>query len=304
MNTTLAGVLYLPNNMIITNLKGGLGNQMFQYALGKKMSLKNNDELKLDTTGLDMAEKVGDEYRPFELDAFNIQSSIASEQEIAKIRTPLGFVSKIVNKFRFKILRQMHIGWEPETLNKTGDMYLDGFWQSYKYFEDIREELLQDFSLKSPVSLNMQSWIDKVSEVNSVSLHVRKGDYASNPRVLKEFGTCSEDYYNTAISYLEENSQDPHFFIFSDDIDWVRRNLSLPGKVTFVSDKSLTTAEELILMSKCSHNIIANSSFSWWGAWLNSNAKKIVIAPTPWFNKKSHVYKDLIPAEWTTLQRD
>jgi len=290
--------------MIIINLKGGLGNQMFQYALGRKMSLKNEDELKLDVYGLEVANKVGDIYRPFDLGEFNIQNIHASAEEIKKLKYPLGIFSKLMRRFRFKVLKKTHGGWEPEILEQTEDMYLDGFWQSPKYFEDIREEILKDFSLKSPLSPNFLSWTSKIQETNSVALHVRRSDYASNPRVLKEFGVCSANYYSTAITYLKKHTNSASFFIFSDDIEWVKKNLTLPDNSIFVSDKTLTTTEELILMSKCSHNIIANSSFSWWSAWLNTNERKIVIAPIPWFNTKKHIYKDLIPDLWISLPKD
>ncbi len=290
--------------MIITNLKGGLGNQMFQYALGRKISLENKCELKLDICGLETANKVGDIYRSFDLDAFNIKNVCATLNEINNLKYPFGLFSKIVRKFRFKILRQTYTGWEPNILNKTGNMYLDGFWQSPKYFNDIREVILKDFSLKLPISASMQLWTNKIQETNSVSIHVRRGDYVSNPRVQNEFGTCSENYYKAAISHLKQNYEDLRFFVFSDDIEWVQRNLELPANTTLVSDKVLTAPEELTLMSKCSHNIIANSSFSWWGAWLNTNPNKVAIAPTPWFNMKDHIYKDLIPNTWIALLRD
>lgn len=290
--------------MIIVNLKGGLGNQMFQYALGRKLSLKNKDKLKLDTYGLERANEVGDIYRPFALDAYNIQKNIARTDEVRNLKYPFGLVLKGLRWFRFKILHQTHTGFEPGILNETGSIYIDGYWQSPKYFDDIRDILLKDYTLVTPVSNAVTTYTEMLSIENSVSVHIRRGDYVTNPRVLKEFGICSEEYYQKAISYIQANVVNPSFFVFSDDIQWVKENLELPNNTVYVSDDRLTATEELILMSTCAHNIIANSSFGWWGAWLNQNTEKIVVAPTPWFNKNNHLYKDLIPESWVTLPRN
>tara|TARA_A100001015_G_scaffold236830_1_gene269200 strand:- start:874 stop:1788 length:915 start_codon:yes stop_codon:yes gene_type:complete len=304
MRIMRVAVSYLQNKMIIVNLKGGIGNQMFQYALGRKLSIQNEEELKLDITGLEKANVVGDIYRPFALDAYAVQKSFADASEINKLKYPLGIVSRFLRWFTFKILRQTHVGFEPDILNETGSFYIDGFWQSPKYFDDIRDVLLKDCTLVTPVSDAVTKYTEMLSIENSVSIHIRRGDYVTNPRVLKEFGMCSEVYYQKATSYFQENLVNPSFFVFSDDIQWVQEHLELPDNTMYVSDQKLTAEEELILMSTCAHNIIANSSFSWWGAWLNQNPEKIVIAPTPWFNKNDHLYKDLIPQSWITLPRD
>lgn len=290
--------------MIIVNLKGGLGNQMFQYALGRKLSIQNKSELKLDTSGLERANAVGDIYRPFSLDAYTIQKSIANEHEIKKLKYPFGIVSKGFRWINLRILKNTHTAFEPKILKKSGDIFLDGYWQSPRYFDDIRDILLKDYTLKTPVSNTIAEYIKMIAIEGSVSIHIRRGDYATNPRVLKEFGLCSEAYYQKAISYIQANVTNSSFFVFSDDIAWVKKNLELPDNTTYVSGPKLAAEEELILMSTCAHNIIANSSFSWWSAWLNQNPEKIVIAPTPWFNKKNHLYKDLIPNTWITLPQN
>lgn len=289
--------------MIIVNLKGGLGNQMFQYALGRALAIKNADDLKLDVSGLDRANDVGDIYRPFALSAFSIQAAIADQTEIQKHKYPWGLVSKLLRRFAFKVLRRTHIGWEPEILTKTGDVYLDGYWQSPKYFEDIRGVILEDFTLVHPFSPDAQRVADQMSSTTSVSIHIRRGDYTT-AQTSAVHGLCSLAYYRRSIEKILQHEKNPVWFVFSDDIEWVKQNLPLEGQVVYVSGGPLSDAEEMTLMSCCKHNIIANSSFSWWGAWLNRNPEKIVIAPTPWFNTVKDFHKDLIPQSWHTIPRN
>jgi len=288
--------------MIVINLKGGIGNQMFQYALGRKLALKNNDELKLETAGLARANEVGDIYRPFSLEAFNIDKNIASAEEVQKLKYPYGIFSKGWRYFSFKVLRRKYTLFDPAVLKWKGDLFLDGYWQSPRYFEDIRDTLLTEFSLHSPLSPTVEKYRKQIEAGTSVSVHIRREDYVKNPRVLQEFGICEASYYNKAIEHIGSTVNNPNFFVFSDDIEWVKENLPLPTSTVFVQDKNLRDVEELSLMSMCQHNIIANSSFSWWGAWLNKNNDKIVTAPTPWFNNGSYD-KDLIPKTWIQIQK-
>lgn len=287
--------------MIIVALKGGLGNQMFQYALGRKLALTTGDALALDLSQLDRANEVGDVYRPFALGTFPIKASIATPEEIERIKHPYGLVSKLIRWFGSKVLRQMHVGWEPRVLTGSGDRYFDGYWQSPKYFEDIRPALVEDFTVTlSPAA---QTIARCISETDSVSIHVRRGDYVANPKVRVMYGPCSLDYYADAVRKIEKLVPNPSWFVFSDDIAWVRKNLQFPRDATYVSRQSISDIEELMLMATCKHAVIANSSFSWWGAWLNPNAKKVVVAPLPWFDTHADGHKDLIPASWIRIPK-
>jgi len=288
--------------MIIINLKGGIGNQMFQYAFGKKMALKNDDTLKLETAGLARANDVGDIYRPFSLDAFQIQKNIATPDEVRKLKYPYGIISKGLRWFNFKILKKRHTVFEQEALSWTGDLFLDGYWQSPLYFDDIRKPIVAEFQLRTPLSTSVMKYKTRMESTNSISVHIRRGDYVKNPQVLKEFGICEASYYQAAIDQINASTDNPTFFVFSDDIAWVKENLPLPATSVFVQDPDLRDVEELALMSMCKHNIIANSTFSWWGAYLNNNDEKIVIAPTPWFNE-SKSDPHLIPETWTQLPK-
>ncbi len=289
--------------MIIVNLKGGLGNQMFQYALGRALTLKNKDFLKLDIQSLSKAKKLGNIFRPFDLEAFAIYKDIATPAESASLRYPYGFFSKILGALNRKICRPNTVAFNKKVFTLTGNQYLDGYWQSPLYFNSIRETLLSDFTLRDSLSESGQALLAKIKSTTSVSLHVRRGDYAMNPRVLRENGVCSVGYYEKAVREIEKTHKDVTYYVFSDDINWVKSNILLPDKtVVFVEDVTLTTPQELYLMSQCRHNIIANSSFSWWAAWLNQHEDKVVIAPTPWFN--TIIYdKNLIPESWIQLPK-
>lgn len=290
--------------MIVTNLKGGIGNQMFQYALGRKLSLTNKDTFKLDTSGLERANEVGDVYRPYALDAFAITASIATSEEVRPLKHPYGPFSRLARFWQTKVLQQAHVGFEPEVLEGTGDRYLDGYWQSPKYFEDIRETLLQDFTAKEPFSPLGQTLHAQMQATESVAMHVRRGDYVSNAKVRNAYGPCSLAYYERAIQEIQERVAVSTWFVFSDDVAWTKANLVLPGDTVYVSGHSIRDAEELLLMAACKHNIIANSTFSWWGAWLNRNPGKVVIAPLPWFDTKKDQHKDLIPSTWIRVPKN
>lgn len=289
--------------MIITALKGGLGNQMFQYALGRTLSLKNDDTLKLDTTGLSRANEVGDIYRPFALDAFNLHATVATPEESLRLKYPKGVLSKAWRKFEFKVLRKQHVGFESSMLTKHGDLYLDGYWQSPKYFESIRSTLLEDFTLRAPMSSSAESMARRMRASPSVSVHIRRGDYVANPKVAASYGPCTEAYYKRAAAEITKHVAHPTWFVFSDDIDWVKENLDFPGTVIYVSGEAANDQEELLLMAACSHNVIANSSFSWWGAWLNQNPDKMVVAPSPWFDTRQKDHADILPSSWTHIPK-
>ena len=290
--------------MIIVNLNGGLGNQMFQYTCGRALSLRSGDtELKLDISGLERANEVGDIYRPYGLSNFNIQAGIAETKEVKKLKERYGIISKGWRFFRMKILRQNYVAFVPRIFRSRGNIYLDGYFQSEKYFEDFAEYIRTDLIPKT-LSVIATDWKQNIaSETNAVSVHFRRGDYVGH-NTLGEI--CSGEYYQRAIGIVAQQAPGSRFFIFSDDIDWVRDNIKFPdgSKVDYVSSPDLKDYEELILMATCRHNIIANSSFSWWGAWLNPNPNKIVIAPRKWahgmYNNLIKL-RNIIPAKWTKI---
>lgn len=319
--------------MILTRLRGGLGNQMFQYAMGRTLSITRDGEpLKLDISGYD-TQVQGDTLRSYRLQFFNIKAEIATPKEICNAKYPYGIFSKFLRAFNQKVLRKHYIDFHPELLKKyqnndvskisehessTKPIYLDGFFQSEKYYLDpaIQETLRNDFKLKAEyISTAMKAIMETIRATpTSVSLHVRRGDYVTNKAANKAQGLCSIEYYEKAITYIKSETQNPHVFVFSDDIEWVKENLALESHfqntfqdtstqeslVTYVSSAGLQDYEEMTLMSECKHHIIANSSFSWWGAWLNANPNKIVVAPKQWTPKNSN-HPNILPFDWIAL---
>ncbi len=283
--------------MLIVQLKGGLGNQLFQYAFGRRLAIIRNEEFLLDSEGLknDLVTN-----RHFSLEPFKIKGDLAEEAKIIEIKYPLGLITKIIKIFQQKILRQFNIGWQPGLL-KSRKKYFEGFFQSYKYLEPIREQLLDEISLKESLEGKYSDLLDKINTSNSVSIHIRRGDYISNLKTKAAHYTYGLEYYEEALKLIEKQISNPVYFIFSDDINWAKENLKINSSVIFVSSLDTNDYEELILMSKCKNNIIANSSFSFWAAWLNQNPDKIVIAPKKWNNVYSREYIDLLPDNWLKI---
>lgn len=287
--------------MLIIKLQGGLGNQLFQYAFGRLIALRRGEDLKLDK---DILGQRGDTYRSYGLEAFNIKADIASREEVLKVKYPYSLISKAWRFFKAKFLRIFHIGFEAKML-KTKAQYLDGFFQSYKYLQPIERELKDELSLKNDnLEIKYPDILEEIRSTESVAVHIRRGDYVSDVKTKKAHFICDLSYYEKAFALikdkLKERNLEPKFFIFSDDINWAKDNLKQENCI-FVSRPEILDYEELILMSKAKHNIIANSSFSFWSAWLNSNPEKIVIAPVLWNRKYRKAFKDLLPENWLRL---
>lgn len=295
--------------MIIIKLQGGLGNQMFQYAMGRQLSIINNTNLKLDLTFLlDRTPREHLTFRDYELGAFRINPQIAEESEV-RLFTQNDPFSRIKRLFAStKLVAEKNLRFQPNILNSGNQVYLNGYWQCEKYFDAIRTELLDDFILKESTLNKLHENVihtetkELMLKSNSVSVHFRRGDYVSDSVTSQFHGTCSMNYYQDAIGRIADQITNPHFFLFSDDPEWLVSNRIIddfPTTVVTTSNMHL----DMHLMSLCKHNIIANSSFSWWGAWLNSNPEKMVIAPKRWFVKdvSNEQTQDLIPQNWIRL---
>ena len=299
------------NKMIIISLFGGLGNQMFQYSTAKAISLKLGVELKLDTSLLeDRTPKENFTYRDYEFSAFNIDEKIANTNEVRRFVPNLWNSSKTTLAL-FKIKRAIfgtHYYWEKHkfeydafTKSLKDNTYIYGYFQSEKYFAGIRPQLLESFRLRTnPNEANMKL-LAQIQAENSVSIHIRRGDYKNSPFQLLEM----DSYYLKAIKSIEQKIDSPVFYIFTNDIAWTEKQFKTTQikKVIVNINTESQSYMDMILMSHCQHNICANSSFSWWGAWLNSNPKKVVIVPKKWFKDKNLNTKtsDLIPEGWNIL---
>jgi len=282
-----------------------MGNQMFQYALARRRAEDLKAPFKLDITGFENQPSI-ETKRDYQLHHFNIIENFATPEEIRKIKYPWGFFSKLKKAVMGKILRHQHIGYEAEILKKKGDVYLDGYWHNEKYFQSIRSILEWEFSLKEPLSEAGERAAAEIkaagaSGKSAVSLHVRRGDYASDPATHKYHGLMTTEYYGGAIEIIKSRVGDIKVFVFSDEIEWVKEHIPLKDEHYFVTNPKIPFYEEVYLMSLCEHNIIANSSFSWWAAWLNQNPNKIVVAPKKWLAKTGNDYYHEIPDSWIKI---
>ncbi len=294
--------------MIKVKIQAGLGNQMFQYALARSIKEKTNKEVVLDLSFYtDSGVATGDTVRGFDLDKFNIDNTLKFDYS----STPKKI--SIFEKIKRRLLNESAFVFYKKYLNPKENSYLIGFWQSEKYFKSIEYIIRKEFTLKNKIedreyddeSKNILEEIENSSI--SISINVRRGDYATNQKVRRHHGLISKEYYTDAINFilnkLNIDKNLINFFIFSDDIEWCKDNfkdLENSLKIFYVS-KDISATDTLYLISKCSHNIIVNSSFSWWGAWLNENKDKIVITPKHWMRVKMDI-RDVVPEEWIKLE--
>jgi hypothetical protein len=285
---------------VIVRLMGGLGNQMFQYAAGRALSHICGAKLLLDISGY-----ASDLLRGFELNRFAVTAQTASSDELAAFSiysSTKRRLSKLWPWRRPEIYREPNFCFDPQFFELKPPIYLDGYWQSEKYFLGIADILRQEFTLSEPLDTPNLDLLKRISAENAVSLHVRRGDYVSNPTTAAFHGVCSLEYYRKAVEYMVEIVEAPHFYLFSDDPNWVKMNLCLKHPCTLVdiNQASNDGVKDMLLMRACAHHIIANSSFSWWGAWLGGNPSEVVIAPRQWF-KVNKDGRDLLPPSWITI---
>lgn len=297
--------------MIIVKLMGGLGNQMFQYAAARHLACRYDTELKLDISFL---EQFAADCTPrrFVLKSLNINAAIASPREVddltgqgkSRLDTLLIRFRRVAEGkgFQPQIYREPHFHFDPAFLNTPDGSYLEGYWQSEKYFQDISDLVRREFVVRDPMYGENLGISEQIRTTNSVSLHVRRGDYVSNRVTRETHGVCGMDYYQRCIAEISKAVVAPHFYLFSDDPLWVAEHVRLSFPMTLIDhNRPENGHEDLRLMSLCRHNIIANSSFSWWGAWLNANPGKIVIAPHRWFYAPSIDSSDVLPSSWIRL---
>lgn len=286
---------------------GGMGNQMFQYAAGRRLAEKHKTELKLDLTFLlDRTPQENFTYRNYDLDVFNIHENFAKPNEISWLKaSKVESLLRVVRKFfkNKKYIEEAHYHFDKRILNAPDNVYLDGYWQSDKYFSDIENIIRKEFTFKFEFDKRYKEMAKKIQSVNAICVNVRRGDYVDNPNIRKFHGVCSLDYYQRSEKIIDSKINKPYFFIFSDDIKWCMKNLRFNRRFTFVTHDyaGKKFGHYLYLMTLCKHYIIANSSFVWWATWLNHNKDKIVISPKKWFRDESINTKDLIPAKWIRI---
>ena len=292
--------------MIISKITDGIGNQMFQYAFGLFVALNKNQNLKIDNGWYQNIDECYAK-RIFLLDQMNIEPSYATEREIIKIREPKYpiIINSVYLRWQYSLpsyRRHYYKEVNPFTYDfNTGQLpnncYLEGFFQSFKYLDINRNILLNNFFPKHK-STRFNTLSEKINnEPNSVAIHFRLGDY----KIPGRLHYClNQEYYDNAIILIRQNIENPKFYVFSDEIEKVKSFFDLENAV-FIENDSDNEIEDMFLMSQCKHNIIANSTYSWWSAWLNKNENKLIVAPLKWFSDESIDTNDLIPSEWTRI---
>jgi hypothetical protein len=291
--------------MIIVKLKGGLGNQLFQYALGKNLARKNNTDLYLDlSVYFNSIQRHDYTLRGYELSAFNINEALILPPQIPFLPALIAKrASNILHKAKMKasmhIIKERGFQFNDKVLSIKNNSYIIGYWHSEKYFKEIEKELRKDLVLKEKLSNNALEYSRQIRDTESISLHIRRGDYLTNTWAKETYHSLPIPYYQQAVEVIQGTGVPINCFVFSDDPSWVKENLKLNNKLTFVTGNK--NYEDLHLMSLCKHNVIANSSFSWWGAWLNQNQSKTVIAPKNWFIDEKIDTRDLIPEGWKRI---
>ncbi|TMI97235.1 MAG: alpha-1,2-fucosyltransferase [Bacteroidetes bacterium] len=285
--------------MIISNIIGGLGNQMFQYAAGRTLAHLNNTFIKLDVSSFSESK-----LRTFDLLSFNANIGFATKEEINNLLPVHNFEKAFQYLSPLKkrsYYREKEFSFDKKVLELGSNVYLKGYFQSEKYFLPAKDIIRSDFTFKKEYLKNIEDFSASLKKGGSVSVHIRRGDFEKDPITIDYHGTLDTGYYNSAIELIRSRVPNATFYFFSDNINWVKENLQIHNAVFVSNIITKNHIEDLYLMSQCNHNIIANSSFSWWGAWLNNNPEKIVIAPKKWFNKGPNDTQDLIPSEWIKI---
>ena len=285
--------------MIVVKLSGGLGNQMFQYAAGLSAAQRLNTTVKMDQSWFDnLNEK--DTPRFYELDNFSLKQDFINPKQYYFVNEPLKNRLLSLGKVRLSSYKEPHFEYDNNFKKIKNNTYLEGYFQTEEYFKNIRPIILDNFSIKKEPSVKSKEIINIAHKNESVSLHVRRGDYVTNQNAARFHGIMGEEYYKKAISIMNKKIKNPKYFIFSDEINWVKNNFDLPKGSVFVNHNK-SGIEDMRIMIECKHNIIANSSFSWWGAWLGQNKDKKVVAPKVWFLDNKTDTSDIIPSRWQKI---
>lgn len=278
--------------------QGGLGNQLFQYAAARSLAHRLDADLVLDTYWFKNP-RPGETVRPLELTNYHVKLRIANIDEQRNWKLLRSRWARFFGPLMpMQAVKEQGFSYNDSFGRTTDNSYLIGAWQSARYFPDIREILLDELTPIQPPSVRDLELIQAMQTSDAICVHVRRGDYVSSDSASAYHGVCSLDYYERAIKHVASQVRQPSLFIFSDDPDWTREHLRTEFPSHYVTHNSPANAfQDLRLMSHCKHHVIANSSFSWWGAWLSTSTDQIVVAPAKWFSVNRPT-PDLLPPQW------
>jgi len=291
--------------MIIVRLKGGMGNQMFQYALGIKLAEELNTAFKLDLSSLLDRSKGEFVYRNYDLSIFKVNDSLLMGEGFLKTiyKPKIPRITKMVRQYINKgkiFIKEKYFHFEPDLiLNPTDNAIYEGWFQSPKYFEGVEDKIRKEFQFKSSILASSQPLLNKIKNTNAICLNVRRTDFLK----VDTLNTTDKNYFFRAAKYIAEKIENPVFYIFSDDVEWCRKNIVMnyPVEVIGHEHKGHKFGNYMQLMIACKHFIIPNSSYAWWAVWLNGQDEKIVVAPKKWFNDSEINTTDLVPQDWVRL---
>jgi hypothetical protein len=301
--------------MVTVFLRGGLGNQMFQYAAGLSVARKNNTKLVLDATYLnDRFPRKNFTYRTYDMDVFTMEPEFTRLSKVSgTVPVPglwLGLdlaMMKAGSALGAHVVVTEKEGDAPAVKlaeldkNKGKDIVLYGRWQSEGYFKDVEAEIRGLFRFRHEFDVEAARLAQEITNSNSVALCVRRGDYVAFASAKKMMGDTNTDYYAAATNYIKEHIKDPRYVVFSDDLEWCKQTLGLPPETLYIGKMGPKWSFHLRLMSLCKYSIIANSTFYWWGAWLNESPGKVIIAPKRWYATVPSQEVDIIPDGWVIL---
>ncbi|TDH26430.1 alpha-1,2-fucosyltransferase [Segetibacter sp. 3557_3] len=290
--------------MIIVQLKGGLGNQLFQYAAGLSLALHHQVPVKVDTSLLGEPDEQIGTIRNFDLAYLQEPPEIATRVELQPYLEE-SLLKKLLQKLlpphKREIYKEARFTFDHHFYAAGRQIYLKGYRQSEQYFKPNEKEIRSRFGFRAGLMVHLEDFARQLQQEESVALHIRRGDYSATT-VQNYYAELGLEYYQKGIAHIRTKVTQPTYYVFTDDPSWVMQNLPLAPGVTVVSGAtSKSHLEDFWLMSQCRHNIIANSSFSWWAAWLNNYSRKIVVAPANWFDKAKLDTRDLIPKHWVRL---
>jgi hypothetical protein len=292
--------------MLIIKIHYGLGNQLFQYAFGRSLSLRKKIPFFLDVHFYRSQQQSSEHPRLYQLDQFNIKENIISDEDVSSFINPDFWQRRSANLgclikpyYKRRIVYERGLSFDKHMWEVEDDVYLAGYWQDLRYFADVEDVIRKDLSFKNEAVGENKEMLSRLLNVESVGIHVRRGDYLTDEKTIELAGVADLPYYNGALSFMNAKLTNPQYFVFTDDPDWVRTHFDVEVQFELVTingqDKGY---EDLHLLSHCRHQVISNSSFGWWGAWLNNHPGKIVVAPKVWRKNGVDMFK---PEAWTLI---
>lgn len=296
--------------MIVVRLAGGLGNQMFQYAAGLALAEQNGDRLAIDASAFQAGQGRGETLRSLGVTDFCLTAPILPADEAARWRNPLGIFSRLGRQVSRRLLRRYFVDWHPSVMRLRGDTYLEGYFQSERYFAAIQARIRQEFTLRPELVQATVALRDKIEAMgpSSVAMHVRRGDYVSNGKTARSYNVCGPDYFRRAIERVRQQVPGARLVLFSDDVDWTLQNVPEAADALVIAREAAATqsalrpSQELSLLAACRHAIISNSTFGWWGAYLNPIRDRLVIVPDHWTNDARPRHPNIVPVGWTAVR--